>query len=78
MLMTRKKRLKIAKLLAAVMYICEKDLGMDFKNFDKVIKNITDVAYDIGNMKMMNVLYECLEELQRKGEAENTLKGGDE
>ena len=75
--MTRKKRIKIAKLLAAVMYICEKDLAMDFKNFEKVIKNITDVAYDIGNMKMMNVLYECLEELQRRCEAENTLKGGD-
>lgn len=77
MLMTKKKRIKIAKLLAAVMYICEKDLGMDFKNFEKAVKNITDIAYDIGGLKMMEVLYKCLEELRRRCEAENTLKGGE-
>lgn len=47
MMMTRKKKLKISKMLAAMIYIVENEFKMSHESYGKVISNCFDIAFEV-------------------------------
>lgn len=64
--MFRKRKLKISKMLAAVIYIIENDTNINNENFDKLIGNLWDISCEIGGLSMMSDTMRCLEEIRKK------------
>ena len=61
-----KKKLKISRGLANIMYILEKDSKCDAKAFSNVVDIIWDVAYLSGGFKMMNNTFKYLVDLRKR------------
>jgi hypothetical protein len=61
----RKKKIKIAKMLAAIIYIVENERNMPLESFSKLVENSFDVSYEIGGISMMEMTMKCVRELRR-------------
>lgn len=70
MLMTRKKRIKIAKLLAEIEHIAMTDLSIKFDSFEQIQLNVLDLASEIGGLHMLIIFDKCLDELRKRGKAD--------
>ena len=69
-MVTIKRRLKIAKMLAAIIYIVENEPNITPEGFDKVVSNCFDVSYEVGGFPMMGGTMNLIKKL-RKGEIHN-------
>lgn len=72
MLMTRKKRIKIAKLLAEIEYIAMTDLSIKFDSFEQIQLNVLDLTTEIGGFSMLIIFQKCLDELKKRCDADTT------
>ena len=61
-MLTKKKKLRIAKLLAANWYIATKQAD-SASTMDKVSHNTFEIAYEIGGMKMTDLVSKLYDEL---------------
>ena len=62
--MFRKKKIAIAKKLAAIIYMVECDTGMDIKIYGQIMENIVDIAYDISGVRMANTVQAYIQKLR--------------
>ena len=68
MLMLRKKKLKIAKMLATLLYRGECDLEIPYNAFCDISETTINMAYEIGGLAMLDSVYDWLSEMRRSGE----------
>ena len=66
MFMTRKRKLKISKLLAANIYIIENEKNITPESFDKLVSNLFDVSYEIGGFTIMGTTMRYVKELRKR------------
>lgn len=66
MILTRDKRLDIAKRLAALCIIAVHDEGIDHDCCDKIIEHTAEIAYSIGGINMMNLVQKLEHEMYEK------------
>ena len=64
MLMTRKRKLKIASMLAAIIHIAENEPNITPKAFEKLIGNALDVSYEVGSFHIMEATMEYVKALR--------------
>ena len=69
MLMTKKRKLKISKLLAATIFIVENEKNITPESFDKIVSNLFDISYEVGGFPIMGCTMRYVKEL-RKGAKE--------
>lgn len=66
MILTRKKRLDIAKRLAVLCIIAVNEKGIDHDCCDKIIEHSAEIAYSIGGINMMNLVQKLEHEIYEK------------
>ena len=64
MMMTRKKKLKISKMLAAMIYIVENEPNISPESFSKLVGNCFDIAFEVGDFSMMSSTMKLVKELR--------------
>ena len=68
MLMLRKKKLKIARMLATLLYTGETDLDIPYGAFENISRTTVDIAYEVGGLSMVSCVADCLDEMRKGGE----------
>ena len=69
MLMSRKKKIKIAKMLARILHRIETDLDIPVDAFMDINHIAIDIADEVGGISMQKCIVDYLDEM-RKGGAE--------
>ena len=69
MLMSRKKKLKIAKMLAKIIHGIETDSDIPVYAFMYINRIVVSIAEEVGGTSMLNCVVDSLDEI-RKGGAE--------
>ena len=67
MLMSRKKKIKIAKMLAKIIHRVEADLDVPFKAFSDINGMAIDIADEVGGMSMLKYTADYLDEMRKGG-----------
>lgn len=65
--MTKKKKLKIAKILARIIHRAEADLDVPFKAFSDINGMAIDIADEVGGISMMKYTVDYLDEMRKGG-----------
>lgn len=69
MFLTRKRKLKISKLLAANICIVESEKNITPETFDKLVNNLFDVAYEVGSFPIITTTMRYVKELRKRSDA---------
>ena len=64
-MLTKKKKIKISKMLSGIIFIAESEKTLHPESFEKIVQNAFDVAYEVGGFMMMNTTMSCVKELRR-------------
>lgn len=67
MLMSRKKKLKIAKMLARIIHRIETDLDIPVDAFMDINHIAIDIADEVGGISMLNYIVDYLDEIRKGG-----------
>lgn len=65
-MLTRKKKLKISKMLAAIIHIVENEPNITHESFGKLVSNSFDVAFEVGSFSLMTTTMKLVEELRKR------------
>lgn len=68
MLMLQKKKQKIAKMLATLLYIGESNLEIPYNSFCDISAIAIHMANEIGGLAMLGSVQTLLDEMRRGGE----------
>ena len=69
-MLTKKKKIKISKMLAGIIFIAESEKTLHPESFGKIVQNAFEVAYEVGGFLMMNTTMSCVKELRRRCDTE--------
>lgn len=66
MFMTRKRKLKIASMLAAIIHIAENEPNITPEGFDELVSNAFDVSYEVGSFHIMGATMKYVDALRER------------